>query len=415
MTYSEVIDYLFHQYPQYQKIGASAYKPGLNQISRLCEKIGNPQNSLKFIHVAGTNGKGSTCNMLASILSEGGYKTGLFTSPHLIDFRERIRIDGQVITEKEVIEFVEKFKDEFESVQASFFEWSTALAFYYFHQSNVDVVVLETGLGGRLDSTNIVMPIISVITPIGMDHMQFLGNTLEDIAKEKAGIIKFEVPCVVAFGNKDVEKVFVELAHINNAPLFIVDEIPEENRSSLKGDYQRINIATVYKVVEILNSFGWKLGEQTVKNGLLNVKGNTGFRGRWELLRTLPDCIADIGHNFEGVSQIVHQIKLIRHNYDKIHIVWGMVQDKEIARIVQILPVDVDYYLSSPKIQRALLVKQLAGFFKKTHRFTMHFSCSEAFENALNKSGKNDLVLIGGSNFVVAEIIENFFNNNLQA
>jgi dihydrofolate synthase/folylpolyglutamate synthase len=415
MTYSAVIDYLFQQYPQYQKIGASAYKPGLQQITRLCEIMGNPQDELRYIHVAGTNGKGSTCNMLSSVLTEAGFQVGLFTSPHLIDFRERIRINGRMISEEQVIEFVVKYKASFEAVNASFFEWSTALAFYHFHQAKVDWVVLETGLGGRLDSTNIITPVVSVITPIGRDHMQFLGDTIEEIAKEKAGIIKSKVPCVVAFGNEKIKEVFIQTANENKAQLFIVDQLPEINCSSLAGDFQRINIATVYTVLDVLKKQGVHIHDTAVTSGLKNIQKNTGFRGRWELLRTEPDCIADIGHNYEGVCQIVHQLQMIRTKYENIHIVWGMVRDKEVERIVQILPYEAHYYLSSPKIKRALSSQELSVFFEKSHTYTLHSSCSEAFMQALENAGRNDLVLIGGSNFVVAEIIENFFYNNLQA
>jgi dihydrofolate synthase / folylpolyglutamate synthase len=416
MTYAEVIDYLFHQFPQYQRIGASAYKPGLHQISQLCDIIGNPQKELTFIHVAGTNGKGSTCNMLASILAESGYKVGLFTSPHLIDFRERIRVNGEMITEQQVVDFVIQYKNSFEKVQASFFEWSTALAFHHFLQSAVDIVVLETGMGGRLDSTNIVTPVISAITPIGMDHVQFLGDTIEEIAGEKAGIIKTNVPCVVASGNEEIKHVFEKKAEIMSAPLYVVKNPVDENISSMLGDYQRINIATVEKIIELLNcTVNYKISQESFIKGLQNVQKNTGFRGRWELLQKQPDCIADIAHNVEGVKQMMIQLSLVRKNYKKVHIVWGMVSDKDIIKVVQLLPEDAQYYLSAPKIARAYPVDELKVFFQSSFDCTAYSSCCQAFEEAKKRADEEDLVLIGGSNFVVAEIIEKFFNNNLQA
>jgi dihydrofolate synthase/folylpolyglutamate synthase len=414
MTYSQVIEYLFSQYPQFQKIGALAYKPGLGNIESLCSILNNPQDKLKIIHIAGTNGKGSTCNLLASVLQESGYKVGLFTSPHLVDFRERIRINEVVIPENEVVSFVMANKKAFEAINASFFEWSTALAFYYFEAQKVDVVVLETGLGGRLDSTNIVKPILTVITQIGIDHTQFLGDTLEKIATEKAGIIKRSIPCVVAFGNEEISNVFKDKAKEMSIDLKIVKEIPNENNTGLLGDYQRYNAATVLESCNVLLAQGFLISNETIESGLKNVLKNTGFRGRWEKLQNNPTVIADIGHNLNGISQLVKQLSAERKKYNELHIVFGMVADKDLSAIVEILPKDVNYYLCSPKIQRALPVEDLVNYFDNFSSVNTYRSCVEAFTNAKNAAQSKDLIFVGGSNFVVAEIIENFFNKSLE-
>lgn len=414
MTYSQVIEYLFNQYPQFQKIGGQAYKPGLDNIIALCEIISNPHEQLQFVHVAGTNGKGSTCNLLASVLQESGYQVGLFTSPHLVDFRERIRINGKVIPEDEVVSFVMQHKVAFEAINASFFEWSTALAFYYFEKEKVDIVVLETGLGGRLDSTNIVNPLVSVITQIGIDHTQFLGDTLEQIASEKAGIIKENKPSILAFGNQDVENVFIEKAKKQNSQLTLVKEIPAVNYSNLMGDYQRMNIATVEATCRVLSKMGFIIPQEKMNSGLKNVLQNTGFRGRWEVLQNNPTVIADIGHNLNGLSLIVKQLEREKLKYEEIHIVFGMVADKDLKSIVSILPKDSKYYLCSPKIQRALPIEDLAANFYDFSFIKTYLSCAEAFKEALDNASPNDLIFVGGSNFVVAEIIDIFFNKSLE-
>jgi dihydrofolate synthase/folylpolyglutamate synthase len=414
MTYSQVIEYLFNQYPQFQKIGGQAYKPGLDNIVALCKIIGNPHEQLKFVHVAGTNGKGSTCNLLASVLQESGYKVGLFTSPHLVDFRERIRINGIMIPKEEVIAFVVNNKKAFEAIKASFFEWSTALAFHYFASKKVDIVVLETGLGGRLDSTNIVNPLVTVITQIGIDHTQFLGDTLEQIASEKAGIIKENRPCVLSFGNEEVENVFIEKAKKQNSQLTLVKEIPAVNYSNLLGDYQRMNIATVEATCKILSNSGFIISIDNISLGLKNVIQNTGFRGRWEVLQYNPTVIADIGHNLNGLTQIVKQLEQEKSTYKQIHIVFGMVADKDLNSIVAILPKEATFYLCSPKIQRALSVEDLAVNFQGFPFFKTYLSCAEAFKEALSTATLNDLIFVGGSNFVVAEIIDIFFNKSLE-
>ena len=403
MTYQEVLDFLFTQFPQYQKIGGAAYKPGLVNIKTVCEYLGNPQQDLKIIHVAGTNGKGSTCSMLSSVLQTAGFNVGLFTSPHLIDFRERIRINGIEISEAWVIDFVEKHQAFLKSMNASFFEWTTALAFTYFRENKVDYVVLETGLGGRLDATNIVKPIISVITSIGIDHTQYLGNTIEAIAKEKGGIIKPNTPIVLSSANShSVIEVIKNIAKQNNAEFYTAQE--SELECDLKGDYQKFNKGTVLKTLEVIGI----TDKEIIEKGLRNTIQNTKFRGRWEILSTKPKTIADIGHNFSGISQIVSQLQ--KEHYTTLHIVWGMVADKEIEKIASILPQNAVYYLSEPQIQRAFPKAEWVNYFDDSYKFEIFDNLSLAYQKALNNSHSDDLIFIGGSNFVVAEIISHFFN-----
>ncbi|MCB9197550.1 MAG: bifunctional folylpolyglutamate synthase/dihydrofolate synthase [Flavobacteriales bacterium] len=408
MTYQEVLDYLFNQFPQYQKIGNEAYKPGLDNIKALCEHLGEPQQKLKFVHVAGTNGKGSTCSMLASILKEAGYRVGLFTSPHLVDFSERIRINGQPIDQTSVIDFVNKHKAFFDQCGASFFEWSTALAFDYFHQQAVDIVVLETGLGGRLDSTNIVDPILTIITNIGIDHTQYLGDTLTSIAREKAGIIKNNVPIITSVTNEpEVIEVIQEAAKDRHAKLILAKK-DHEYQSDLEGEFQQINRGMVLAAINELNNSGFDIHRENISRGFKMTVRNSGLRGRWEVLQLFPRIIADIGHNYDGVEQMVKQLK--KEKYNQLRIVWGMVSDKEIERIVKILPKKAQYYLSAPNIKRAMEVEKLASFFSYDHKVKNFNKISEAFSNALTDSQSDDLILVAGSNFVVAEIISEFFD-----
>ncbi len=407
MTYQEVIDYLFHQFPQYQKIGGKAFKPGLDNVQKLCAYLGNPQEDLTFIHVAGTNGKGSVCSMLASILKEADYRVGLFTSPHLVDFSERIRINGVPISQEAIIKFVEKHKAHFDESGASFFEWSLALALACFKEQEVDVVVLETGLGGRLDATNIVQPILTVITSIGIDHTQYLGHTLHEIAKEKAGIIKQEVPVVTTISNPvDALEVINQQAFETQAPICLApanDQLP----SDLTGGYQRINKGIVLKCVDVLKDLDFTIQDEDVAKGLLNVKTNAGLRGRWEVLQTAPRVVADIGHNFDGVKEVVEQLD--KESYSQLHIVWGMVEDKEVERVLEILPKEAKYYLSAPDIARAMKKEVLASFFEGKFEFVTYNSVSESFNATLQVAEDDDLIFVGGSTFVVAEIISNFF------
>lgn len=407
MTYQEVLDYLFNQFPQYQKIGGQAYKPGLDNIRKICKHLGDPQDQLKIVHVAGTNGKGSTCSMLASVLKEAGYRTGLFTSPHLVDFTERIRINGIPIPEHEVIDFVKENKAFFDLSGASFFEWSTALAFSYFAQENVDIVVLETGLGGRLDATNIVSPLLSVITNIGIDHTQYLGETLVAIAKEKGGIIKESVPVVLAHGNQpEVVTALQEIATVKNAKLSIAQR-DQKYQSDLAGGFQEVNRGSVLAVVKELNEMGWHISEEALTKGFRWTVKNSGLRGRWEMLQLFPKVIADIGHNYEGVQQVVEQLG--KEKFEELRIVWGMVEDKEIEKIVKILPQNAKYYLAAPDIKRALPAEKLAIHFEGVHAYEKFTDLTSAYEKCISDSGSDDLILVGGSNFVVAEIISNFF------
>lgn len=407
MTYQEVLDYLFQQFPQYQKIGGKAFKPGLDNIQQLCDYLGNPQEDLKFIHVAGTNGKGSTCSMLASVLTEAGYKVGLFTSPHLVDFSERIRINGEVIPQDYIVSFVEQHKFYFDDSGASFFEWSLALALDYFRDQEADIVILETGLGGRLDATNIVTPILSVITSIGIDHTQYLGITIHEIAKEKAGIIKEAVTVVTTISNPvDALEVINHKADELHCPIYLA--VSDENYASdLKGGYQQINKGVVLKCVDVLNDLDYSISEDALTKGFLSVRKNAGLRGRWELLQDNPRVIVDIGHNFDGVQEVVKQIK--QEEYNKLHIVWGMVEDKEVSRVVEILPKEAKYYLASPDIKRALDVHILAQEFEGKKEYEIYSSVSDAYQNAIKCSNSGDLIFVGGSTFVVAEIISDFF------
>lgn len=405
MTYQEVLDYLFQQFPQYQKIGGKAFKPGLNNIRKLCDYLGNPENDLKFIHVAGTNGKGSTCSMLASILKEAGYQVGLFTSPHLVDFSERVRINGREITKDDIVSFVEEHKAFFDTCGASFFEWSLALALDYFRRKKVEVVILETGLGGRLDATNVVTPVLSVVTSIGIDHTQYLGNTIHEIAKEKAGIIKRGIPVVTTISNPiDALEVINEKADEMDAPIYLAPS-DDSYESDLKGGYQQINKGIVLKCIEVLEEFD--ISEDNLLKGMLSVRENAGLRGRWEVLQKNPRVIADIGHNYDGVHEVVQQLAL--EAFKRLHIIWGMVEDKEVGRVVNILPKQAKYYLSAPNIRRALDKEKLAESFTEDFDFQVFPSISEAYQMALKCSDSDDLIFVGGSTFVVAEIISDFF------
>jgi dihydrofolate synthase/folylpolyglutamate synthase len=407
MTYQEVLDYLFQQFPQYQKIGGKAFKPGLDNIRSLCNYLGNPQDNLQIIHVAGTNGKGSTCSMLASILKEEGYTVGLFTSPHIVDFSERIRINGTPIAQEEIVKFVTDHKTHFDQSGASFFEWSLSLALAYFKQQEVDYVILETGLGGRLDATNVVTPILAIITSIGIDHTQYLGTTIHEITKEKAGIIKSEVPVVTTMSNP-VEAIDVIKHRADEMKSQVRLAVADDHfESDLKGDYQRVNKGVVLMALETLGELGIGISEKAMLAGFKNVVNNAGLRGRWEVLQTAPTVIADIGHNYEGVKEIVGQ--LAKEAGGQLHMVWGMVEDKEISRVVNLLPKNANYYLAAPQIQRGLDPTILANEFQKDVKVKIYPSVTVAYEEALSASKSDDLVFIGGSTFVVAEIISDFF------
>ncbi len=401
--YQETLDFLYTQLPQYQNVGGKAYKPSLENITQLCERIENPQNKLKTVHVAGTNGKGSTSSLLASVLTESGYKVGLFTSPHLIDFKERIAINGKAISEEYIVNFVEQYKEEVKDIQPSFFEWTTALAFHYFENQKVDIAIIETGLGGRLDSSNIIQPLVSTITTIGIDHTQYLGSTLKEIAFEKGGIIKQNTPCVIGYGIEgEALNEIQRLALERGAQLIIPKQLQVVYDSGLLGDVQQYNIATVLEVIKLLQAQFHDITSRTIVLGLENVTQNTLLRGRWEVLSNKPKIVADIAHNVQAVKAVAEQ--LTKEKYKNLHIVWGMVEDKDIEKVVDLLPDNAIYYLCEPDIRRAMDLYDLATFFKRKN-IIMCGSCEGAYQQAKKQTGSDDLLLISGSNFVVSEVI----------
>ena len=399
MNYKDTLDYLFSQLPMYQRTGEAAYKKDIGNIIEACTILDNPHKKFKSIHIAGTNGKGSTAHIISSILQEEGYTVGLYTSPHLKDFRERIRINGIMISEKDVINFVSKNKIQFEKIKMSFFEYTVALAFNHF-ANNVDIAIIETGLGGRLDSTNIINPEVSIITNIGYDHINLLGNTLEKIAFEKAGIIKQSVPVVIGRIQKETKNVFLETADKKGAPISFSKKYNYATKS-LKGNYQTENINTAISALKILD---WKISEENIIKGLDNISINTGIRGRWEQLKNEPLTICDTGHNKDGISNIIRQIKKI--NYKKLHFVFGSVNDKDLDEILRILPKNATYYFCHAQINRALnsniLKRQALNHKLIGDCFT---TVSKAYKAALKSAEKEDLIFIGGSTFVVAEVL----------
>lgn len=405
MNYQQTLDYLFSQLPMFQRVGASAYKADLNNTIELCKLLHHPEKNFKSIHIAGTNGKGSTSHMLASILQEAGYKVGLYTSPHLKDFRERIKINGEMISEQEVVDFVIKHQSEFEQINLSFFEWTVGLAFDYFSKNQVDIAVIETGLGGRLDSTNVITPLVSVITNIGKDHTQFLGETLAKIASEKAGIIKENIPIIIGETQQETQQVFIDKALEKSAKIFFADKIITTNyESDLKGIYQEKNKKTVLAAIQQLMINGFSIAEENIKNGLLNVVKNTGLLGRWQILSENPLTICDTGHNEAGINEVLKQISLTKHNH--LHFVFGAVNDKEIDSILSMLPKNATYYFCQAKIPRALDVNVLYTKAKKIElKGNPYDSVENAIKQAKSNASVNDLVFVGGSTFVVAEAI----------
>ena len=405
MNYPETLDYLFSQLPMYQRVGNAAYKANLDNTYRLSEILNHPEKQFKSVHIAGTNGKGSTSHMLAAVLQEAGYKVGLYTSPHLKDFRERIKINGEMISENEVIDFVKEYKHEFEKIQLSFFEWTVGLAFHYFAMQKVDVAIVETGLGGRLDSTNIITPEVAVITNISMDHTQFLGDTLAKIAAEKAGIIKSTIPIVIGETQAEIKPVFIEKAKQLNAPIQFADEgLMQEYESDLKGAYQQKNKKTVVATIQVLQELGWKIAENHIKQGLLNVVKNTGLMGRWQVLSKQPFTVCDTGHNEAGIKLILAQIN--QQSFEKLHFVLGVVNDKDIANIIQLLPKNATYYFCQANIPRALEVSVLAEKASAVGLSGTAFPTVEAAYGAAQKNATaQDMIFIGGSTFVVAEVV----------
>lgn len=405
MTYQDTVKWMFSQLPMYQKQGKSAFKVDLSNTILLADHLKNPENKFKSIHVAGTNGKGSSSHMLASVLQEAGYKVGLYTSPHLKDYRERIKINGKEISKQYVIQFIRKNKPFFESNTLSFFEMTVGLAFEYFAKQEVDIAIIEVGLGGRLDSTNILKPEISVITNIGLDHTKFLGNTLELIAVEKAGIIKPNVPVVIGETQKETKIVFKRLAEKNESKIVFADQLQTKNyKSDLKGNYQEKNINTVIQTLNEIKLKGFKISTENIKKGLLNVVKNTGLLGRWQVLKQNPKVICDTAHNREGLKITINQ--LLKEEFKHLHIVLGVVSDKDLDSIINLFPVDATYYFCKPNIPRGLNAEDLKCYFNKKNLVgEAYYSVNEAYKIALANANKEDVVYIGGSTFVVAEII----------
>ncbi|SDS18311.1 dihydrofolate synthase / folylpolyglutamate synthase [Mucilaginibacter mallensis] len=434
MDYAQTLHYLYTQLPMFTRIGSSAYKEDLTNTIELCARLNNPQHEFKSVHIGGTNGKGSTSHMLAAILQTAGYKTGLYTSPHLRDFRERVRINGEMISEQQVIDFVADHQSDFEEIQPSFFEMTVGLAFDIFAKEKVDIAVIEVGLGGRLDSTNIITPLLSVITNIGWDHMNILGDTLQLIAGEKAGIIKHGIPVIIGEHQPDIANVFLRKAAQEEADIIFASDDYESEvlspkseveiaeyldisinkkdsglktldlRLDLTGSYQLKNIKTVLSAVEELCSQGFVITDEHVQTALRQVKTLTGLHGRWEVLSRNPLTICDTGHNPEGIQEVLKNISSV--NYAHLHFVIGMVNDKDISKVLSMLPKDATYYFCKPDIPRGLDAESLklkaesAGLYGDTYP-----SVKVAFDAAQKAAQANDLVFVGGSTFVVAEVV----------
>lgn len=428
MTYQQTLDYLFAKLPMYQRVGAAAYKADLNNTIAICKALGNPEKKIKCVHVAGTNGKGSSSHMLAAILQQAGYKTGLYTSPHLVDFRERIKINGKEIPKIEVVKFVEQNKTIFENIEPSFFEWTVGLAFNYFAKQEVDVAIIEVGLGGRLDSTNVINAEVALITNISFDHMNLLGNTLPLIAEEKAGIIKNRVPVIISqtqlevisvFNNKSKQqKSIIEFADKNykvlstayKNNLLAVELLHKKTNTKhlytldLQGSYQIKNLMGVLNTVEVLTKKGFLIEENAIKTALQNVQNITGLQGRWQIIQEKPLVIADTGHNLDGVKEVLENLK--RYEYKKLHIVLGVVNDKDISSILKLLPKDAIYYFCKASIPRALDEKELSNTAKKLGLLGTTFkTVLEALTAAKKQAKANDLIFVGGSTFTVADIL----------
>lgn len=406
MNYQDTINWMFNQLPMYQLQGAQAYKKDLSNAHKLAAHLNYPEQKLKCIHVAGTNGKGSTSHMLASVLQEAGYKVGLYTSPHLKDFRERIKINGVEISEKFVQDFITKHQLFFEANDMSFFEMTVGLAFDYFAAAKVDIAIIEVGMGGRLDATNIITPLVSVITNIGLDHTQFLGNTLEVIAFEKAGTIKPNVPVIIGEYTSETKPVFLSRANEDNSEIYFAsDLISESYPSDLIGDYQVHNKKTVLQTIQVLNKqTEFEISPQNIQDGLLHVVKNTGLQGRWQQLHKAPKVICDTAHNKNGLEIVLKQIQ--KEKFDALHFVLGVVNDKDLEEILPLFPKNAKYYFCKPNIPRGLdaqVLQQKAALFELHGE--VYNSVSEAYQKALQNAAATDFVYVGGSTFVVAEIL----------
>ena len=404
MNYQECINWLFNQLPMYQRQGKSAYKANLDNTIAFADYLKNPEHKFKSIHVGGTNGKGSTSHMLASVFQEAGYKVGLYTSPHLIDFRERIKINGQPIQKLEVVDFIEKHKNFMVKQQLSFFEMTVGLAYSYFATEQVDIAIIEVGLGGRLDSTNIIKPELSVITNISLDHTAFLGNSLDKIAFEKAGIIKPETPVLIGEFQEETYPVFEAKAKTEKAPIHSANQKDELKKNSKLVGFQQKNLNTVIASLNILKA-KFELSEEVIQKGIQNTIENTGLLGRWQILHNEPKVICDNGHNTAGVSLIAKE--LAKESYRQLHIVLGMVNDKDVQSILSLLPKSAIYYFCEPDIPRALPHLELL---KEAQKMGLNGKAAgkveEAFEAAWSNSAQNDLIFVGGSTFVVADFLK---------
>lgn len=406
MNYQDTVNWMFNQLPMYQQQGASAYKKDLTNTLLFTEYLNHPEKNIKCIHVAGTNGKGSTSHFLASVLQEAGYKTGLYTSPHLKDFRERIKINGEEIPEDFVTEFIASHKPFFEANDMSFFEMTVGLAFDYFAKEKVDIAIIEVGMGGRLDSTNIITPLLSVITNIGLDHTQFLGTTLESIAVEKAGIIKPAIPVVIGEYTNETHPVFLATAKENISPIYFASDLIEDTYpSALMGDYQLHNKKTVLQSIRVLQSQNeFQITDEHIKAGFLNVIKNTGLQGRWQQLNEFPTVICDTAHNKHGLEIVLKQVQ--KTLFDQLHIVLGVVNDKDLEELLPLFPKNAIYYFCKPNIPRGLDATVLAEKAKVYGLIgKVYHSIPEAYQEALRQATKSDFIYIGGSTFVVAEIL----------
>ena len=436
-SYQQTLDYLYTSQPAFHHVGAAAYKPGLDNTLALMQHLGNPHNQLRAVHIAGTNGKGSTSHLIAAALQAQGYKVGLFTSPHLVDFRERIRINGQMIPEQQVVDFVDDNRPFLDQIRPSFFETTMALAFWYFVQQHVDIAVIEVGLGGRLDSTNVLTPLLSVITNIGIDHTEFLGDTLPQIAAEKAGIIKCNVPCVIGEVNEDIYPVFEERARACNiwgegpettdCRIWFANQcgymrkrrLKEAPQCQLMGDYQQNNLQTAFVALQALrNVCGIPLSVQSIAEGFARVVDLTGLRGRWETLSLQPLTICDTGHNSHGIRYVVEQLtSLLAHQCQQsgsatLHIILGMVNDKDINQVLALLPYDATYYFTQPNTPRALPSEQLYNRWKNLHPHhsssAFYLAATDALTQAQHLAQPMDIIFIGGSNYLVGELLSNY-------